>query len=147
MAMKKATIGTLLAVATISVVMSAFGALTTTQKMTSTGSISAIGVSIYSDNACTIPLTSISWGTLNPGSSINYTIYLKNTGNIPVTLSMTTSNWNPSSASGYMTVTWNRGGYGLAAGTVVQAVLTLTVSSSITNITSFSVDITITAAQ
>jgi hypothetical protein len=145
--MKKATIGTLLAVAIISIVVSAFGALTTTQKVSSTGSISAIGVGIYSDNACTTPLTSISWGTLNPGSSINYTIYLENTGNIPVTLSMTTSNWNPSSASSYMTVTWNRGGYALPAGTVVQAVLALTVSSSITNITSFSVDITITASQ
>jgi hypothetical protein len=145
--MRKATVGTLLAVATISIAMSAFGTLTTTQRISSTGSISAIGVGIYSDNTCTNPLTSISWGTLNPGSSINYTIYVKNTGNILATLSMTTANWNPPSASGYMTVTWNKEGYGLPAGTVVQAVLTLTVSSSITNVTSFSVDITITASQ
>ena len=147
MAMQKATIGALLVLATVGIVMSAFGALTATRKIGSSGSISAIGVGIYSDGGCTIPLMGISWGTLNPGGSVNYTLYAKNTGNIPVTLNMATSNWNPPSASSYMTVTWNEEGYRLPASSVVQAVLTLTVSSSITNITSFSVDITITALQ
>lgn len=147
MVMKKAAIGTLLVFVTIGIVMSAYGALTATQKIGSSGSISAIGVGVYSDSGCTTPLTSISWGTLNPGGSVNYTVYVKNTGNIPVTLNMTTSNWNPSSASGYMTVTWNAEGYRLPASAVVQTVLTLKVSSSITNITNFSIDITITASQ
>jgi hypothetical protein len=42
---------------------------------------------------------------------------------------------------------WNRAGYVLAVGASVQAVLSLTVSSSISGVTSFSFDITITGTQ
>jgi len=58
---------------------------------------------------------------------------------------MTTSNWNPSSASSYMTLSWNYGGQTLAVNEVKQVKFTLAVSSSITGITSFSFDITIAA--
>jgi len=147
MAMQKATIGTLLAVAVMSVVLSAFGALVATQRITNTGSITAIGVGVYSDGACTNVLSSISWGTLNPSTTTNYTMYVKNSGNIPVTLTMTTDNWNPASASSNITLTWNRQNHALSSGAVVQAVLTLTVASGISDITDFSFDITITGTQ
>jgi hypothetical protein len=72
---------------------------------------------------------------------------VKNEGNVPVTLSVQASNWNPASAQTFLTLTWNRNGYVLAVGASVQAVLYLTVSSSISGITTFSFDITITATQ
>jgi archaellum component FlaG (FlaF/FlaG flagellin family) len=147
MAMQKATIGTLLAVAVMSVIMSAFGALVATQRITNSGSISAIGVGVYSDSNCMTPLSSISWGTLDPGGSVNYTMYVKNTGNIPVTLTMAPSNWNPTTASNYITLTWNQQNTVLSPNSVVQAVLTLSVSSSISSITNFSCDITITGTE
>jgi hypothetical protein len=84
---------------------------------------------------------------LDPGSTATATIYLKNEGNVPVTLSISAGNWNPASASSYFTLTWNRAGYVLAVGTSVPAVLSLAVSSSISGITTFSFDITITATQ
>ena len=102
---------------------------------------------VYSDSGCTTALSSVSWGTLDPCTTATVTIYLKNEGNVPVTLSISASNWAPSSASSYFTLTWNRDSYVLAVGASVQAVLSLTVSSSISGITSFSFDITITAAQ
>jgi hypothetical protein len=84
---------------------------------------------------------------LDPGATTTATIYLKNEGNVPVTLSISAGNWNPASASSYFTLTWNRGGYVLAVGASVQAVLSLAVSSSISGVTTFSFDITITATQ
>lgn len=147
MAMQKATIGTLMVVAVMSVVLSAFGALVATQRITNTGNITAIGVGVYSDSACTNVLSSIGWGTLNPGTATNYTLYVKNNGNIPVTLTMTTGNWTPASASSNITLAWNRQNYALSSGAVVQAVLTLTVASGISGITDFSFDITITGTQ
>lgn len=102
---------------------------------------------VYSGSGCTTALSSVSWGTLDPGTTATATIYLKNEGNVPVTLSISASNWAPSSASSYFTLTWNRDSYVLAVGASVQAVLSLTVSSSISGITSFSFDITITATQ
>ncbi|HKZ94582.1 MAG TPA: hypothetical protein VJ249_08400 [Candidatus Bathyarchaeia archaeon] len=111
------------------------------------GSVKAIGVDVYWDQACTNPVSSINWGTLDPGSNKSTTIYIKNTGNSPITLAMTTSNWNPSNASNYMTLIWNYGGQTLNANEVIQARFTLTVSSNITGITNFSFDITITANE
>jgi hypothetical protein len=53
---------------------------------------------------------------------------------------MTYGNWNPTSASSYLALTWNREGYVLAAGSYVQANLTLGVSPSVSGITSFNFD-------
>ena len=150
MAMRKATIGTVLVFAIMALVISTVGALVATRTVSNTGNIrvaTSVQLGVYSDSGCTTALSSVSWGTLDPGATANATIYLKNEGNVPVTLSISASNWNPASASSYFTLTWNRAGYVLAVGSSVQAVLSLTVSSSITGITTFSFDITITATQ
>ena len=113
--------------------------------MPSTGTISAVNVGVYSNSACTTNCTSISWGTISPGSSTTYTVYVKNTGNVPVTLSMTTSGWNPTSADGPIALSWNRESTTLTAGQSISATLTLTISSSISSsITNFSFNIVIT---
>jgi hypothetical protein len=111
----------------------------------STGSVKAIGVGVFQNSGCTQTLTSVDWGTLEPGTIKNVTIYVKNQGNAPVTLSLQTGNWNPTGASSYLTLGWNYGGASLAVNEVKAVVLSLTISSSITGITSFSFDITIAA--
>jgi hypothetical protein len=147
MAMQKATIGAIALIAVMSVVMSTLGALIASRTFSNSGNITAIGVGVYSDSGCTTVLPSINWGTINPGASATYTIYVKNNGTIPVTLTMTTGNWNPTTSSSYITLSWNRQNYTLPAGSSVQALLTLNVSSSINGITSFTFDITITGTQ
>jgi hypothetical protein len=147
MAMQKATLGTVLAIALMGLIASTLGALVATRTISNSGSITTVGVGLYSDSGCTNVLSSISWGTLNPGDVKTYTMYVKDTGTVPVTLNMTVGNWNPTSASTYMSLTWNQEKYVLPAGQVVQAVLTLSVSSSISSVTSFSFDITITGTQ
>jgi hypothetical protein len=123
------------------------GALTVSQTFSNSGSITAIGVGVYSNSGCTTVLSSINWGTISPGASANYTIYVENNGTIPVTLTMTTGNWNPATASNYITLSWNTQNYVLAAGSSVQALLTLNVSSSVNGIASFAFNITITGTQ
>ncbi|PIU58935.1 hypothetical protein COS86_06905 [Candidatus Bathyarchaeota archaeon CG07_land_8_20_14_0_80_47_9] len=147
MAMQRATIGTVVVIAVMGLMVSALGALVATRTVSNSGSVTAVGVGLYSDSACTTALSAISWGTLNPGDVKTYTIYVKNTGTVPVTLNMTVGNWNPTSASSYITLTWNQEKYVLPAGQVVTAVLTLSVSSSVSGVTSFSFDITITGTQ
>jgi len=107
--------------------------------------VEAINVGVYTNSACTTNCTSISAGTLTPGTSKTYTVYVKNTGDIPVTLSMNTSGWNPLAANGPITLTWNRANYNLAAGASISATLTLTVSAQIsTSITAFSFNVAVT---
>ena len=147
MAMQKATIGTVLAIAVMGLMVSALGALVATRTISNSGGITAVGVGLYADSGCTTALSSISWGTLNPGDIKTYTMYVNNTGTVPVTLSMTVGSWNPTSAASYISLTWNQEKSVLPAGQVVQAVLTLTVSSSISSVTTFSFTITITGTQ
>jgi len=108
-----------------------------------TGSIKAIGVSVYWDLACTNEVSSLDWSALEPGSAENKTIYIKNTGNAVETLSLDTENWNPANASTYITLTWNYDGLPIDPNGIVEVTMTLTISPSITGITSFSFDILI----
>ncbi len=147
MAMQKATIGAVSVIAVMAVIMSAFSALMVSRTISNTGNVRAVGVGIYSDSNCTVSISSISWGALDAGATTSVTIYVKNEGNVAVRLSMTVSNWSPAGTSSYLTLAWNREGTTLNAGSSIQAVLTLSVSSSISGITNFSFDITIAGTQ
>jgi hypothetical protein len=127
--------------------MTATGLLSVNKTISSTGAVTAINVGVYSDSACTSELTSIDWGTISPGNSENRTIYLKNTGNAQITLSMTSTNWNPASAGGPITLTWNRDNAILNIDQVAMATLTLSLSDSINGINNFSFDIVITGTE
>jgi len=107
------------------------------------GTVKAIGVGVYWDSGCSNSVTSINWGTVEPGSTNDVTVYIKNEGNTPATLSSSTENWDPSIASTYMSLTWNYGGQVIDVGAVVQVTLSLTVSDTIEGVTSFSFDIVI----
>jgi hypothetical protein len=56
---------------------------------------------------------------------------------------MTSKNWNPTEAANYLTLTWNREGQQVSPDQVISFVITLSVSSDIQDISSFSLDITI----
>jgi hypothetical protein len=56
---------------------------------------------------------------------------------------MTTSSWSPANANEPITITWNQQNTDLQPGTSVDAILTLTVSSNISNVTSFNANINI----
>jgi hypothetical protein len=118
--------------------------ISVSQSVSSSGSVTAINVGVYSDSSCTQNLTTIDWGTVAPGNSVTKTVYVKNTGNSDITLSMTKNGWNPTSANGPITVTWNKESTTLSAGASAAAIITLSVSSSISGITTFSVNIVIT---
>src|SRR3990170_4090704 len=139
MAMRKISMGAMIAVAVtgLFLTMITAGVLTANQTVPSGGTVTAVNVGVYTDSACTVNCTSIDWEALAPTNSTTRTVYVKNTGTIPVTLSMTTTNWVPSSASTYLTLTWNRANYVLAAGGSVSATLTLAASASAGAITTF----------
>ena len=119
------------------------GLLTVSRTLSSTGSVKAINVEVFWDLACTQVVSSIDWGTPEPGDSIARTVYVKNTGNAPMYVSLSASGWVPVEAGNYLTMSWDREGAVVAADEVVQALLTLDVSGSITGITDFSFDIVI----
>ena len=119
--------------------------LSSSQNVPVDGTVSGINVGVYTDSACTLNCTSISTGAITPGATKTYTVYVKNTGSVPMNLTMTTSAWDPPAANGPITLNWNRDNYSLASGASVSATLTLTVSESISNsVTAFSFNVAIT---
>jgi hypothetical protein len=144
--MHKTSTGTLIAIvaAAIFLTVTTTGLVTTNQTIPTSGTVNSTNCDVFSDDACTTSLTSLNWGTVSPGGSVTKTIYIKNTGNIPITLSMTKAGWNPASANGPISITWNREGYTYDPSAVASATLTLNVSSSINGISNFNVDILIT---
>jgi len=132
----------------LSIVSQAYPQTQTSKTFSSTGSIqiqASPGIGVYQNTQGTTPLTSLDWGTLNPGEDQTITSYIKNEGNTPITLSLQSSNWNPTSAQNYLTLTWNYNDQPINPGQTIEITITLEVDPSITGITTFSFDITIVA--
>jgi len=109
------------------------------------GKIKTIGVEAYADLECTKKVSEINWGTIPVGGSSQTTLYLKNSGNYPINLTISTENWLPTPAADYITLTWDYDGTEIPAGEVRGVILTLTVASDIIGVTDFQFDIVIRA--
>ncbi len=149
MEFQKLSKGAIIAVAIVGILLTVTtaGLLSTYQTVPLSGTITAVNLGVYSDSACTQTVTALNVGALNPGGTATQTVYIKNTGTVPETLTMTINNWNPTTASSYLTLTWNRQSTVLNAGQSIQATLTLTVASSTGSLTNFGCDVTFTGTQ
>jgi hypothetical protein len=136
-----------IALTSIVFIVTVLAALSASTTVLLDGTINTINVEAYSDSACTQPLTALNVGNVNPGSTITEIIYIKNTGSIPVTLTMATSGWSPTGANTYLTLSWNRQNEFLDAGDSVSATLTLTVASNTGSLITFSCSVTITGTE
>ena len=146
--MNKLSTGAVIALAATGIFLTLVTAgLIATQTIPSNGTVTAVNVGVYTDSQCTQNCTSISWGTLNPGNTASKIVYVKNTGTAPVTLTMTTGSWTPTTANSKITLTWNQQNTVLNAGQSTPANLTLTVASDATNITTFSFNIIIAGTE
>jgi hypothetical protein len=136
---------TLVVLIIVGLFLISFAVLISTRSISSTGQVTAIGVGVYQDAACSVNLTSISWGSVDPGSSTQHLFFIKNTGNKAENLSLSTSNWAPLSASAVLALSWDAP-LSLAQGQITAVELTLTVPANPGNLTSFSLTITIIGA-
>jgi len=124
----------------------ASGFMQSSVRIVGRGTVKAVGVGVFWDSNCTNPVSFIDWGMVEPGSMNNVTVYVRNEGNVVASISLATENWNPSNASDYLTLSWNYDGRELNPLEVVQVTLTLSVSSSVQGIESFSFDIIISVS-
>jgi hypothetical protein len=107
------------------------------------GAIKGINTGIYSDQACTTQVRSINWGLIEPGATANQTVYVRNEGDTPTTLTVTLSNWNPANSYNHISITWNYTGQTVDVNQVIPVTFTLHVSENVQGISDFSFDITI----
>ena len=103
----------------------------------------ALGVGVYWDLNCTESVSSIDWGMVEPGESVNRTVFLKNEGNAPILLYLNTTDWNPPEAENDLTLTWNYTGEQVEPLQIQPVTLVLMVNQNVTGITSFNFNIQI----
>jgi hypothetical protein len=131
----------LLAATAITIIVATVIVLSVLIRIPSVGRIKAVGVKFFWDEACTVEATEIDWGMLTPGGTYGVTLYCKNVKNTPVTLNLTTNNWNPPSASQYLYGDWNYTlGTVIQEGEVIPIQFQLSVSINISGIDQFSFD-------
>jgi hypothetical protein len=118
-----------------------YGAYERVKLIRNVGTLRAIGVEIYADQALTQILEEIAWGTLDPGETKTFNAWVKNTGNDAQKLVMWTENWNPTTAFDSISLTWNYDDSWIPVGDSIPVVFTLTVDPNVTGVTSFSFDI------
>jgi hypothetical protein len=150
MKIKKTALIPLIALVFTAVTLSAItaGVLIAQQNVPNSGSLggnitSTIDIRVYSDPDATINCTTMDWGNLNSGDIATKTVYIKNTGNVSETLSMTATEWNPSNAIQSLSLTWNKEGAILEAGKVVPAIIALKIESDTGDLSDFSFNLVI----
>ena len=148
MATPRLSTGAIIALATTGIFLTLVTAgIIATQTIPSDGTVTTVNVGVYTDSECTENCTAISWGSLYPSNSTSKTVYVKNTGTVPITLSMTTNSWIPTNAEDYLTLEWDQEGTVLGVGDSVTATLTLTAAADTGDLQDFTVNIVITGAE
>lgn len=150
MAMRKISTGAIIATVATGLFLTLLtsGLLMSYQTIPSQGAVAAVNVGVYSDSECTQNCTSLNWGTIIPGSQINRTVYVKNIGDLPMTITMATESWLPTNASSLINLNWNQQDTTLNVNQSIGATLTLAAAASAAgNLTDFSFDIIITGTE
>ncbi len=120
-----------------------YGLLSSSRNISSSGTVKAVNVEVYWDQGGTQIVDNVDWGFAEPGDTVSKTVYVKNSGNVPLSLGLSYSDWVPAEAGGFITFAWDQEGTTINAGDVYQAVLTLMISDDVTGVTDFSFNIVI----
>jgi hypothetical protein len=137
--MSKFSVGIIIALVVTGLLITAttLGLLSVSQEVSFDGTITTLNVGLFLDQDSTQNCTSLSWGGVYAGESVSKTIYVKNTGDLPLTLSMSITDWNPKSANGPLSMTWNRENYVLDPEEVIDVALILTISENVEQLSTF----------
>ena len=118
-----------------------------TKTIPSTGTIKSLDFEVFANPDCTVIVERVNWGTVNRGSTVGITVYIKNIKNTNFTMSMNTTNWVPTIAEANIILAWNYTGELIEPNQVIPVQLLLMVNPNIENVVQFSFDININAEE
>jgi hypothetical protein len=126
--------------------LTAYAAVTVSTTINTTGTMvyaTPPNIGVFSDSACTQKIASIDWGPIPQGYSKSKIVYVKNLGTIPLRLSISNTNLNPTIANGSITLNWNLENTILSRNQATSANITLSIASKISTTTNFNLQIVI----
>jgi hypothetical protein len=119
----------------------------TAKELPNNATANELGIEIYWDSKCTTRVSLIDWGSLEPETSKTVTLFIKNKGKTPLTLSHYVANCEPFEITNWLTLTWDYTGQSIEFKEVVQVVFKLYVSENADPMETFSFDIVIVDTQ
>jgi len=143
MSLLKKENGLILALLFLLAIPSIVAVVETQIRLTSTGIVAKVGLRVFYDSEATMEISSISWGTLEPNVTKTKTIYVKSESTVTLTLSVTTSGWNPAGIEQNFVFACDCNGKTIQPNQVIPVVLSLTYTKPGT-MTNFGFDIVIT---
>lgn len=120
-----------------------FALMQWTRRIPSIATLKVVGVGVYEDAACTVEVTQIDWGILEPGDTVTVEGYIKNLSNVPITMTLQTEDWSPVNASNFISLSWDYDGSKIPVDSSIPVTLTLDVDAATSGISSFSFTIVI----
>jgi len=132
-----------LAIGLVAASLVAFAVMQWSHRIRNVATLKVVGVGVYKDVNLTILLTKIDWGIIEAGETKNFSAYIKNESNVPLSLAMSTESWEPANASSFITLSWNYKRELIPINGSVHMTFTLNVDSAISGITNFSFTIAI----
>lgn len=124
-----------------------FAVMQWTHRISNVASLKVVGVGVFKDVNFTVTVTQIDWGIVEAGESKNFSAYIKNESNVPITLSMHTEDWNPGNASAFIGVTWDYDERPVSVEGFVPITFTLRVDPAVSGISSFDFTIVIVGSS
>lgn len=97
----------------------------------------AESIEAYADAGLTQPLSSITWGEMLKSVVTSVTVYVRNSGDVPVRLTLSVSNPSPGELSGNMVFTTDYNGQIILIGDIIPLSLQLVIGDPFTS-TAFS---------
>jgi hypothetical protein len=120
-----------------------FGLLAGQDATSTSDFVADLRLGVYDDTTCARNVTVIDWGICDPGENKTAPIYLRNDGNVNVTLTIQPANWEPSLAASHLTLSSNCAAEVLTPGEVRPITLTLAISDDVESVDAFRFDIVI----
>lgn len=139
----------LIAIVGIAVVVVPYGVNAVLQyqkNLTTSGISGSIGIETYSDAAATQVINTIDWGTVAPSSTVNKVVYIKNTQNVPVSLSCA-SNWPVPNQAQYFVYLDNYNDQVIQPGAILPVTFGVQAAANLTAVPTWGFSILITATQ
>lgn len=114
-----------------------------TRKIPTVATLKLMGVGVYKDVNFTVPVSEIDWGIVEHGETKNFSAYIKNESNVPITLTMHTEDWIPANASSFISFSWDYSGSEILVDGSIPVTFVLNVDPTTAGIDSFSFTIVI----
>ena len=120
-----------------------FAVMQWTRRIPSSATLKVVGIGVYKDINFTVSVTEIDWGIVEPGESKNFSAYIKNESNVPITLTMHTEDWSPANASWFIGFSWDYSGSEISVDGSIPVTFVLNVDPATAGIEAFSFTIVI----